>query len=121
GRAAAFDDAALRRRVSRRARRARLPPPSRGEGRQARRRRRRAARCDRAGRGPRGGAGRGVNSHSAFVRSMPADLIRGWIPVRIKKTRQNKKLESGSDSIRTDKALKVLGNSLDPTSANCPD
>ena len=28
-----------------------------------------------------------------------------WIPVRVKKTRQNKRLESGSDSIRTDKAL----------------
>ena len=24
---------------------------------------------------------------------MPSDLIRGWIPVRIKKTRQNKKLD----------------------------
>jgi hypothetical protein len=28
-----------------------------------------------------------------------------WIPVRVKKTRQNKRLEPGSDSIRTDKAL----------------
>jgi hypothetical protein len=28
-----------------------------------------------------------------FERSMPADLIRGWIPVRVKKTRQNKNLE----------------------------
>jgi hypothetical protein len=28
-----------------------------------------------------------------------------WIPVRVKKTRQNKMLEPGSDSIRTDKAL----------------
>jgi hypothetical protein len=27
-----------------------------------------------------------------------------WIPVRVKKTRQNKRLELGSDSIRTDKA-----------------
>jgi hypothetical protein len=27
------------------------------------------------------------------------------MPVRVKKTRQNKKLEPGSDSIRTDKAL----------------
>ena len=50
--AAAFDHAAFRRRVSRRARRARVPPPSRRERRQARRRRQRAARCDRAGRGP---------------------------------------------------------------------
>jgi uncharacterized membrane protein YkvA (DUF1232 family) len=28
-----------------------------------------------------------------------------WIPVRVKKTRQNKRLEPGSDAIRTDKAL----------------
>jgi hypothetical protein len=28
-----------------------------------------------------------------------------WMPVRVKKTRQNKRLEPGSDSIRTDKAL----------------
>jgi hypothetical protein len=27
-----------------------------------------------------------------------------WIPVRVKKTRQNKNLEPGSDSIRTEKA-----------------
>jgi hypothetical protein len=25
-----------------------------------------------------------------FKRSMPSDLIRGWIPVRVKKTRQKK-------------------------------
>jgi hypothetical protein len=30
-----------------------------------------------------------------------------WIPVRVKKTRQNKKLEPGSDSIRTEKALEM--------------
>ena len=28
-----------------------------------------------------------------------------WTPVRVKKTRQNKGFERGSDSIRTDKAL----------------
>jgi hypothetical protein len=28
-----------------------------------------------------------------------------WTPVRVKKTRQNKRLERGSDSIRTNKAL----------------
>jgi hypothetical protein len=28
-----------------------------------------------------------------------------WVPVRIKKTRQNKNLEPGSDSIRTGNAL----------------
>ncbi|MGY2902685.1 hypothetical protein ACVWVY_001706 [Bradyrhizobium sp. URHC0002] len=31
---------------------------------------------------------------------MPSDLIRGWDPVRVKKTRQNKKLVFGSDLIR---------------------
>jgi hypothetical protein len=25
--------------------------------------------------------------------SMPSDLIRGWVPVRVKKTRQNMRLE----------------------------
>jgi hypothetical protein len=35
---------------------------------------------------------------------MPSDLIRGWIPVRVKKTRQNKNLEPRSDSIGTEKA-----------------
>jgi hypothetical protein len=35
---------------------------------------------------------------------MPPDLIRGWTPVRVKKTRQNKKLEPGSDLIRTEEA-----------------
>jgi hypothetical protein len=29
------------------------------------------------------------------------------MPVRVKKTRQNKRLEPGSDSIRTDKALEL--------------
>ncbi|WP_213740336.1 hypothetical protein [Bradyrhizobium sp. dw_411] len=28
-----------------------------------------------------------------------------WIPVRVKKTRQNKRAEPGSDSIRADMAL----------------
>ena len=68
GRAAAFDDAAFRRRVSRRAGRACLPPPSGGEERQAGCRRRRAARCDRAGRRPRGDVGCGVKSDSVFKR-----------------------------------------------------
>jgi SSS family solute:Na+ symporter len=38
---------------------------------------------------------------AAHVRAFRAK----WIPVRVKKTRQNKRLEPGSDSIRTDKAL----------------
>src|ERR1700752_4358617 len=36
----------------------------------------------------------------------PLERFRAkWTPVRVKKTRQNKRLEPGSDSIRTDKAL----------------
>jgi hypothetical protein len=34
-----------------------------------------------------------------------------WTPVRVKKTRQNKKLEPGSDLIRTDQALHLLARS----------
>jgi hypothetical protein len=40
---------------------------------------------------------------------MPSDLIRGWIPVRVRKTRQNKRLELRSDSIGTEEALVILG------------
>src|SRR4030088_1255129 len=36
---------------------------------------------------------------------MPSDLIRGWRPVRVKKTRQIKNLEPRFDSIETEKAL----------------
>jgi hypothetical protein len=32
---------------------------------------------------------------------MPSDLIRGWLPVRVKKTGQKNNLEPGSDSVRT--------------------
>jgi hypothetical protein len=32
-------------------------------------------------------------SHRVFERSMPPDLIRGWGPIRVKKTRQSKNLE----------------------------
>jgi hypothetical protein len=35
-------------------------------------------------------------------------LDPGWIPVRVKKTRQNKKLEPRSDSIGTEKALATI-------------
>ncbi|MDE2601951.1 MAG: hypothetical protein KGL62_06220, partial [Bradyrhizobium sp.] len=41
---------------------------------------------------------------SVFERSMPSDLIRGWIRVRVKKTHQNKNPEPRSDSIRTETA-----------------
>jgi hypothetical protein len=36
---------------------------------------------------------------------MPSDLIRGWKPVRVKKTRQIKNLEPRFDSIETEEAL----------------
>src|ERR1700733_14961063 len=38
------------------------------------------------------GTRRFLVSHGVFGRSMPSDLIRGWKPVRVKKTRQKKKL-----------------------------
>jgi hypothetical protein len=44
---------------------------------------------------------------------MPSDLIRGWIPVRVKKARQNKKIERGRDSIQSERALGLFA-------ANCP-
>jgi hypothetical protein len=39
-----------------------------------------------------------------FSQSLPPDLIRGLIPVRVKKTHQNKRERLGSDPIRTEKA-----------------
>jgi hypothetical protein len=33
-----------------------------------------------------------MRKQSVFERSMPSDLIRGWRPIRVKKTRQNKRL-----------------------------
>jgi hypothetical protein len=36
---------------------------------------------------------------------MPSDMIRGWRPVRVKKTRQIKNIEPRFDSIETEKAL----------------
>jgi hypothetical protein len=38
---------------------------------------------------------------------MPSDLIRGWRPVRVKKTRQIKNLEPRFDSIETERALEL--------------
>jgi hypothetical protein len=35
----------------------------------------------------------GLTAQSVFERSMPSDLIRGWTPVRVKKTRQHDKPE----------------------------
>src|SRR5436190_14472180 len=52
-----------------------------------------------------GGAAFDQRGQSVFERRMSSDLIRGWIPVRVKKTRQNKSLEPSSDSIRTEQAL----------------
>jgi hypothetical protein len=36
---------------------------------------------------------------------MSSGLTRGWLPVRVKTTRQNKKLEPGLDLIKTGMAL----------------
>ncbi len=46
-----------------------------------------------------------MGRHSVFERSTPSDLIRGWKPVRVKKTRQSKKLELESGPIGTEGAL----------------
>ena len=61
---------------------------------------------------------------------MPSDLIRGWVPVRVKKTRQNKRLEppfrfnrNGKGSGVDEKAVygalirhgSVLSTSVNPT------
>ncbi len=50
---------------------------------------------------------------------MPSDLIRGWTPVRVKKTRQNKSLdvemlaESAAYYSAEATALNVCGTSVD--------
>ena len=79
-RAAAFDDAAFRRRVPRRAGRAGVPPPSGRERRQARRGRRRAARCHRAGRGPQDGVDRrlSITALTAPWRASCVSLAEGF-------------------------------------------
>src|SRR5258708_26289995 len=63
------------------------------------------------------GASAFVLDHSVFERSMPSDLIRGWTPVRVKKTRQNKRVEPGSDAIRTGALTEMpvdrLGHEID--------
>ncbi len=46
--------------------------------------------------------------HSVTGFLSPERFRAKWIPVRVKKTRQSKKLEPGSDSIRTDKALAAV-------------
>jgi hypothetical protein len=47
--------------------------------------------------------------HHELIR--PLERFRAkWMPVRVKKTRQNRRLEPGSDSIRTDKALARSGS-----------
>ncbi len=45
-----------------------------------------------------------VTEVRAFMRGLERFRAK-WISVRVKKTRQNRRLEPGSDSIRTDKAL----------------
>jgi len=52
-----------------------------------------------------------VPPYSVFERSMPWDLIRGWIPVRVKKTRQgNARRGSGFHGSKQ--------NALSPTRAS---
>jgi hypothetical protein len=48
---------------------------------------------------------RDFGARSVFKRSMPSDLIRGWRPVRVKKTRQIRNLGPRFDSIEAEKAL----------------
>ena len=95
-------DEAFRRRVSWRAGRARVPPPSRRERRQAGRRRERSARRDRAGRGACGGPDRRVTRERFQAKACPG-FDPGWRPVRVKKTRQIKNPEPRFDSIETGK------------------
>jgi hypothetical protein len=53
---------------------------------------------------------------SVLTHSDPAKLWRAvlerfrakWIPVRVKKTRQNKKIERGRDSIQSERALVLI-------------
>src|SRR6266404_2129299 len=49
--------------------------------------------------------GRRHSERERFRAKACPGLDPGWTPVRVKKTRQNKRVEPGSDSIRTDKAL----------------
>src|SRR5579883_748299 len=50
--------------------------------------------------------GLGVSTFTVAAIDIALERFRAkWIPVRVKKTRQNKKLEPGSDSIRTGNAL----------------
>src|SRR6185437_4206548 len=44
--------------------------------------------------------------HNASFSRFTKALRAKWVPVRVKKTRQNKKVEPGSDSIRTEMALR---------------
>jgi hypothetical protein len=43
-----------------------------------------------------------LDRYSVFERSMSSGLTRGRAPVPVKKTRQNKKLEPGFDSIKAE-------------------
>ena len=58
--------------------------------------------------------GTNVNAGGDVPRAILLERFRAkWTPVRVKKTRQNNKLEPGSDSIRTDKALAAPADALD--------
>src|ERR1700723_1065108 len=43
-------------------------------------------------------------NHSVFGRRMPSDLIRGWVPVRVKKTRQKRSPITGLDRLESQRA-----------------
>ena len=48
--------------------------------------------------------------NSVFRRSMPSDVIRGWAPVRVKKTRQSTTVHSGNIHGRTPFSLHAESN-----------
>jgi hypothetical protein len=49
-----------------------------------------------------GNLGEAKFRHAIFLRRLTSERFRAkWVPVRVKKTRQNKKLEYGSDFVRT--------------------
>jgi hypothetical protein len=57
---------------------------------------------------------------SVFERSMSSGLTRGWIPVRMKKTRQTKSQSPASDSIRSGKAQSSAGSSPSASRSGLP-
>src|SRR5258708_24999988 len=73
-----------------------------------------------------------MRTYRVFERSMPPDLIRGWAPVRNQacadcvdlsaaENASNKRVEPGSDSTRTEKALHRAAASISPDEADGAD